>query len=197
MIGRVYKIIVNCSNEIYIGSTKQECRARWQDHKDQYNTYKRNKRSKVSVYDLFEKYGIDNCKIILIREYDVVDKYHLHALEQLWINRLKPINTQSAFRIDSLYRKYRYKKNIEKNRNCAIEYYQKHLEKNPNYNQERYEKALERNPNYCKELYQKRLEKNINFYKEKIICECGLEIVKNSISRHKKTKIHQSRLSKT
>jgi len=197
MIGRVYKIIVNCSNDIYIGSTLQECRARWQEHKDLYNTYKRNKARKVVVYDLFEKYGVENCKTILIKEYEVVDKNHLHAYETLWINKLKPINKQSPFRINYIYRKNIYHQNIEKNRDYSRKYYQNQVDKNQNFNQERYQKLIHDNPNYYKELYQKRLEKDPNFYKKKIICECGLEIVKNGIYRHKKTKIHQTRLTKS
>lgn len=181
MIGRVYKIIVNCSNEIYIGSTVQECRARWQEHKGKFISYQKGKAVRSSSFDLFEKWGIDNCKIILIKEYEVVDRKHLEAYEQLWINKLKPINHNNPFRIEWLVRK---------------NYYRRILERNPNLNQEKYQKSLEKHPNINKEQYQKRLGKDPEFYKKKVRCEpCQIEITQHILSRHQKTKKHQKNLS--
>ena len=91
MIGRVYKIIHNQSNIIYVGSTTQLLRQRWAEHK-----YRASK-EKNSIYEYFEKYGIDNFKIILIKEYDITDKNHLKVYETLWINKLKSINVLMPF----------------------------------------------------------------------------------------------------
>ena len=53
MIGSIYKIIVNQSNDIYIGSTFNELRHRWQEHKYQYNHWKKcGKTSKTSLLSL-------------------------------------------------------------------------------------------------------------------------------------------------
>ena len=108
MIGRVYKIVCGLTNDIYVGSSKQELRYRWRDHKYDYKKFKNGKHNKLSVYPLFQKYGIDNFKIILIKEYEVCDKEHLKAYETLWINKLKSINKVIPFRIrylsDKLYR---------------------------------------------------------------------------------------------
>jgi group I intron endonuclease len=101
MIGRVYKVIVNTSNDIYVGSTKQELRHRWQDHRNHYKQNKEGKqnRGNNSIYKLFDKYGVENCKMILIKEYEVCDQKHLMVYEQLWINKLKPVNKCNPFRI--------------------------------------------------------------------------------------------------
>lgn len=179
MIGRIYKIIVNCSNEIYIGSTFQECRARWHGHNSDWNN-RYNRKGKPSSFELFEKWGIENCKIILIKEYEVIDRCHLEAYEQLWFNRLNPINKHNPFYIGRFYRRDRY---------------QKELERNPNRGKELYQKELERNPNRNKDDYQKRLERNPNHNKEKITCECGLEISKKCHAQHKRTKKHTDRMS--
>jgi group I intron endonuclease len=96
-IGKVYKIICSQSNDVYIGSTFNTLRDRWMDHKNRYRVYQKNKSRNMSIHTYFDKYGIDNFKIILIKEYEVVDRKHLESKEQLWINKLKNINIQSAF----------------------------------------------------------------------------------------------------
>ncbi len=48
----------------YIGSTTlQYLSQRLQQHKTSYKQFLNNKVGKVYVYDLFNKYGIENCKI--------------------------------------------------------------------------------------------------------------------------------------
>lgn len=170
MIGRIYKIIVSCSNEIYIGSTIQECRARWQEHKSHYKLWKNGgKMKKVMVFELFEKWEVENCKIILIKEYEIVDRKHLEMYEQLWINKLKPINKNNSFQIKYLTQK-----------KCHKEWYKKRVQEDPEYE---------------KKQIKKRVEKNPNFYRRKKTCECGLEMNMFSIPKHKKTKIHQERMT--
>ena len=191
MIGRVYKIIVNCSNECYVGSTLQECRARWQEHKALYHSWLNNVcKTKTSSFELFEKYGIDNCKIILIREYDVVDKQHLKVYEQLWINKLKPINKVNPFWIKILTHKLQYKKLIENNPNHNQDDYQKRLARNPNHNQDEYQRKLRNNPNFNKDVYEKRRQQQLKNKAEKITCECGKIISRGNISKHIITKSH-------
>jgi len=95
--GKVYKIIHNQSNITYIGSTFNSLRDRWRIHKDRFTQYKKNSSRNLSIHTYFEKYGIENFKIILIKEYEVEDRNHLESKEQLWINKIKCINIQSAF----------------------------------------------------------------------------------------------------
>lgn len=115
VIGRVYKIISTEGNEVYVGSTFNTTRNRFSQHKKDYQKWKKNnvKYSKhnVSVNKLFEKYGKDKCKIILIKEYDVLDRFHLEVYESLWIYKLKSINNQIPFVIKKLRSKKYYKDN--------------------------------------------------------------------------------------
>jgi len=87
-IGKVYKIIHNQSNICYVGSTFNTLRDRFRKHCLS---------SGCKISDYFIQYGKENFKIILIKEYCVIDKEQLHAWEQLWINKLKSINAQCAF----------------------------------------------------------------------------------------------------
>jgi hypothetical protein len=197
MIGRVYKIITNCSDEkIYIGSTFKTCEQRWKRHINNYKRWKDAKtRGCYSSFDLFEKYGIDNCRIVLIKQYEVVDTRHLRVYEQLYINKFKAINKFNSFFIRFLSDKDRYKKLLKMRPNYHQERYQLRLTRNPNYNQERYQLKLTRNPNFVKEHYEKYREQELKIKSEKISCECGAIISRGNMSEHKKSKTHFDRLN--
>lgn len=131
MIGRVYKIICTQSNDIYIGSTFNQLRVRWKQHKDRYCQYKSNPSRNLSIHSYFEQHGIENFKIILIKEYEVVDRKHLESKEQLWINKLKCINIKSAFNpfrrgSKMEYQSRKEKMNIRYNCDCGSSYYARH-----------------------------------------------------------------------
>ncbi len=49
---------------------------------------------------------------------------------------------------------------------------------------------------YQKKWYEKNKEKHLNYCKEKIDCECGKEISRNSATVHKKSEYHKKRLEK-
>lgn len=120
-IGRVYKIIHNQSDICYIGSTFNTTRDRFRVHK--YDYKQGNNSCSISKY--FEKYGVKNFKMILIKEYEVIDREHLEAYEQLWINKLNCVNKQCAFQPLKKERIKIYHKKYNK------EYYQKN-KTNPN-----------------------------------------------------------------
>jgi hypothetical protein len=112
-IGRIYKIIASQGNEIYVGSTFNRLSDRFREHKSEYKKWKQNKRTNVTVFNLFDNYGAETCKIFLIKEYSVVDRSHLNMYETLWINKLKSINKTSPFYIRRLYMKQYYENNKE------------------------------------------------------------------------------------
>ena len=66
------------------------------------------------IFDYFEKYGIENFKIILIKSYNVVrthqkDHKHLHAYELLWINKTKNCCNKLLTFNPLLFNKYKIK----------------------------------------------------------------------------------------
>ena len=57
-------------DELYIGhTTKQYLSQRMATHKGDYNRWKRIGKGYYSAFDLFDKYGFQNCRIILIENY--------------------------------------------------------------------------------------------------------------------------------
>ena len=100
MIGNIYKIVHNELDIVYVGSTIRTLSERWYSHKWAYKNG-----STISIYSFFKEHNIENFKIILIKKYEVVDNEHLHALETLWINKLKSVNKNMPFQINWLYKK--------------------------------------------------------------------------------------------
>jgi hypothetical protein len=162
--GRIYKIVCNLSDDVYIGSTFNRLSDRFRRHKYGFNQYLNNKSYEMSIYPLFKQYGVENFTIILIKEYLVCDKKHLLMYEQLWINKLNCVNKVIAFQ---LLKKQQQKQYFEKNKDRQRQYYHNNKIK----------------INLQHKLW---LEKN----KEKINCVCGSNIIKSKVSNHLKTKKH-------
>jgi GIY-YIG catalytic domain len=75
MIGTIYKIIHAQSDICYVGSTlNKELKQRWKHHKEDYSKWLNGKPNGLSIYPSFKQPGIDQFKIILIKEYEVVDR---------------------------------------------------------------------------------------------------------------------------
>ena len=153
MKGKVYKIICTQSDDVYIGSTFNNLRKRLYGHRTQYNTGRN-----YSLTPYFDKYGKDNFKIILIKEYEVIDNTHLEAYEQLWINKTKCINKNNTLNLNFINRA-------------------QYLDKRHNYYKENKDTKIKE---YLEKTKEKRLlqgkeyrEKMMDKIKQVIICECG------------------------
>jgi len=188
--GIVYKIICTLDNNIvYIGSTFNLLRQRWQQHKRQYKQYLEGTYHCISIFPYFEKYWIENFKILKIKayecyRYDVRDTKHLHSFEQLWINKTKGcVNKQDAFGIPVVAK--------EKQKERKKEYYENNSERikeyNKEYNKNNSERIKERNKEYKKNNSERIKER----LKEQVECEiCKSHISKGSLYLHKKSKKH-------
>jgi len=132
--GHIYKIICNLDSSFcYIGSTFNQLRQRWQGHKQDY----KDKKGKLSIHEYFEKYGIENFKIIKIKSYNVIrehkkDYKHLHAYETLWISKTKNcVNKLLPFNpLKKEKKKERNKEYYEKNNKDKVREYKKKYSEN-------------------------------------------------------------------
>ena len=142
--GKIYKIISNETNEIYIGSTIQSLSKRLAGHRRDYkNYYGGNLKSFKSSFNIL-KYG--DYKIVLIEEYLCDNKEQLLKREQYYIDNTDCVNKCRAI---NLLSKEEYNK----------EQYQIKLKKNPNINKDHYQQRLKNNPNHCKDQYQRAVPK--------------------------------------
>ena len=128
--GKIYKIISTQGNEIYIGSTFNTTRDRFKQHKSDYKRWKEGNCPNISVFKLFEKYGIDNCKMVLIKQYDIIDRKHLEVYELLWCYKLRfnCVNTNQQFHIKKIYGKQYRAQNKEHRQKLHQQYYQNNKE---------------------------------------------------------------------
>ena len=194
--GTIYKIICAISDEVYIGSTFNTLRNRWQHHKSRYTKYlENNENGNFSIFPYFKKYGIDKFKIIKIKEYECVDRKHLESKEQLRISKTKCVNKNNAFNFKKLtkkkwdtenkdYIKVYNKNNIERTKKWHID--------NKDILKIKRNKYRIKKKNHIKKTAKDYYEKNKEILNKKIDCVCGSKYSKQGKARHEKTKKHKT-----
>ena len=135
--GKIYKIIALIDNydinDVYYGSTTQKLCRRFNFHKSDYI----NKKKAISSSSIiFDKYGLENCKIILIEEFDYINKEDLCKKEAEYILNNKCVNKRISYKSkeDKIKDKIIYDKNYrELNKEKKLKnhklYYQLNKEK--------------------------------------------------------------------
>ena len=114
-IYKIQPIIDHDEGDIYIGSTtKTYLSQRMDTHRSEYKRWKLGKSSHIRSYDLFDKYGIDNCQILLIESYPCETRDELSSREGYFIRTLKCVNKNIAGRSVKESNKQYYKKNSDK-----------------------------------------------------------------------------------
>jgi len=174
--GHIYKIICKVDEKFcYIGSTFNRLSKRFEEHRNLYNRWKDGKRkTSFSCFPYFDKYGIENFKIVLIKSYDVCrahkkDRKHLEAYETLWICKTKCVN--KVLPIQYLKKQYQQ------------EYHDANRDKLNEYGKE-----------YSKKYHEANRDKINEKKKEKITCECGTTVIRSGLSTHRKTNKHKKLL---
>jgi hypothetical protein len=179
MIGLIYRIIHLESEICYIGSTFNELRFRWQQHKGDYNKWVNGNNHELSIYPYFKQHHIGQFKMGLIKEYQVVDRTHLEAYEQLWINKFRKscVNKTNPFCIKKLY----FKQYQEANKENKIKYDKQYYLENKESKKESVRQYREANKD------------KIKAYKnQKFDCKCGGSYSQTNRSAHMKSKKHQN-----
>ena len=169
--GKIYKITDIAYTKCYIGSTAQPLSKRFSKHKTDYKVWLNGKRNKVSVFDLFEEYGVENCKIELIENYECNSRNELERKEGEHIKNTDCVNKVIAGRTMKQYQ--------QDNKETIAEQ-QRH------WREENKEKKAEQD-----RLYQHNNKERISEQRsQKHVCECGSEYTLRNRSRHFKSKHH-------
>jgi hypothetical protein len=104
-LGKVYKIEPIGGGDIYIGSTtKPRLSQRMTGHRSSYKLWKNGKSNKVTSFDVFDKYGIENCQIVLLESVNAKTRDELTARERHYIKTSECVNKQIAGRTQTEYR---------------------------------------------------------------------------------------------
>ena len=122
--GKIYKIVDVGYNEQYFGSTTVELSTRMSRHRAKYREYNKTQKSFYSSFILFDKYGIENCKIELVEIYPCDSKDELTRKEGQWIKNVDCVNKCVAGRTKKEY----HDDNLDQIKLKKKEYRLKHLE---------------------------------------------------------------------
>jgi hypothetical protein len=128
--GRIYRIISNSSDKIYIGSTCKDLDKRLMQHKTMYKMYLKNGTKRYTSFDLIK---LNDASIELIEEFEFNNKIELLNREKEHIrtnpntiNKNIPTRTKAEYYIDKINK---YKNYYINNREKLLAYQNKYNRK--------------------------------------------------------------------
>ena len=205
--GMIYKIYCNITGETYYGSTVNTLAKRMHTHRD---VAKENSKNSYTSKSIMARGDYDYS---LVENYKCNNKQELHARERYWIENYECVNKYVPGRTN----KERYEANKDKilklkkvyheaNKDKIIKqkkvYYENNKDKIKVYCETNKDKISERLKGYYETNKDKINEKNKGYYEtnkdkinekreKKVVCECGCELRRDCLTKHRKTKKHQ------
>jgi len=177
---KIYKIVHDTRNEFYVGSTNVSLSERIACHKRMSHRCQNRKFYKF----VSDHGGWGHFMIVLLENYPCAGRKQLLEREQYYIDVLKSsLNDKNSSGRD-VERQKKTEKKCRANYRRENKEYVKQLERK--YYQENKQKVFERNKNYKNKNKQKYDE----YYKTKVICDCGSEVSKRNLARHKQSPAH-------
>jgi hypothetical protein len=89
----------------YVGSTTRSLNTRFSLHKAHYQMWKDGLTNYISVFDIFERYNIEDCKIELLQSFPCATKYELRKREGEFIMMTKNVNKRVAGRTSDEFKR--------------------------------------------------------------------------------------------
>lgn len=187
---KIYKIISDFTDKIYIGSTIGLLHERLSSHRKSLKSYLEQKTSYYSSYELLNQF--EDCQIILIESYPCNSKEELRARERYHIEQNREICVN--MKLQEKARLWRAK-NIERFKEWEQKYRTDYLEERKAYEKEYREAHREQLNDSHRQYYNENREKLLAQKKVPVTCECGLLSKRGNLNKHFKTKIHQERMN--
>ena len=175
--GKIYKIVCNETNDVYIGSTVEKLSVRMSKHRAHYKRYQAGKRSYITSFEIL-KYP--SAKILLVRNCPCDSKEELHAIEGNFIRNNECVNKVIPGRTSVEY----YQDNSEQIKQKVKQYRQSNSEqikqKVKQYRKDNADLLRERQRKY-RQANNEELKKKKN---KKYNCECGGRYIHNAMAQH-------------
>lgn len=188
--GTIYKICDIGYNMTYIGSTCQPLSKRFSKHKDKYNAFKNNKQDcNRRVNMIFDKYGVENCKIELVEDYPCKSKAELLKQEGHHIKTTDCVNKIISGRTPKEYAE----EHQEQIKTRGAEY----RDENREYFAFKQQIYRDLNPGKIKEYGKKYYQDKKEILFQKHLCECGKYYTYQHKKRHEKSQYHRDNIKKT
>ena len=166
---KIYKIESHCGDKIYIGSTTKEYLSQRMDaHRCGYKRWKNGKTHYLTAYIIFDEYGLENCKIILLEALICNTKDELYAREAHYIKTINCVNKNIPNRIGKQYYEDNKDKILEREKKYYEDNKDKISEREKKYREDNKDKLLEQKKKYREENKDKILERQrLNYAKNK------------------------------
>ena len=178
--GKIYKLYSKQNNITYIGSTAEYYLSkRLSKHISTYKQYLKNKTNYIYSFKILE---CEDYKIELLENYPCANRTQLEKREGYYIKNNECVNKQIPGRTRGEYREV----NKDKIKEYNTVYYKNNIDKIKEQKQEYKINNKDKINEYSKEYRTNNKDK----IKEKISCECGCDIRRSDLARHKKTKKH-------
>ena len=169
--GKIYKIVDVAYTKCYVGSTRETLSQRMARHREKYNSYIKGKGKFTTSFNLFDEFGVDNCKIELIENYPCQNKDELRRKEGHFIKNTDCVNKLIAGRTDKEYRQDNREKILEQKR-----------------------EDYEQNKQRWKDYYEANKEQIIARQQTLVECPvCGAQVQKGYVKIHKHKPISRDR----
>lgn len=218
--GKIYRIVSNHTDQVYIGSTCNPLSKRMAKHRCDYKRYVAgNRLHKITSFDILQ---YDDAAIVLIEDCPCENKDQLSMRERFHIestpncvNKQIPgrtlaeyleDNTERITERDKIYREKNSEKIKEYKKTFREENQVKVKEAEKAWREDNKAKIAERDKAYYEANKVVLSERSKGYYEankamigqrqnEKIVCECGSTVSKVNMPQHKKTKKHQNILA--
>ena len=185
--GKIYKIVDVGYNKCYIGSTCEELSQRMARHRRHYKQFLGKQKGHIRSCNLFDEYGIENCKIQLIEMYPCNSKMELMKREGEHIKDTNCVNKIIAGRT----RQERREDNSERDSALRKAHYQANkqiiAETRRQFRINNRDRLNEKDRN----RYEQNREQILAQQAQKVTCICGVIHCKKNKARHERSKKHQ------
>lgn len=166
--GKIYKITSPNTDKVYIGSTCIDLDKRLRRHINDYKIYKEGKRRYITSFEIIKE---NDCEITLLENVNSNNKKQLSLMERKYIDEIECVNKFKPLRNKKEWREA----NKEKIKLREKKYRKENRAKRKIYEQE----------------YNRKNKEKINArVSEKITCDCGTVMRRDSKSKHMRSKIH-------
>tara|TARA_R100000951_G_C2640034_1_gene180617 strand:- start:1318 stop:1911 length:594 start_codon:yes stop_codon:yes gene_type:complete len=184
---KIYRIVSNATDKVYIGSTYQALSSRMSGHRKEFKRYMNGLVTAFCTSYSILEYG--DAEIILIENCPCETKEELRARERFHIENNNCVNKNIPGRGKKEYLREYYGKNKEIMNAKQREYYEKNKETISTKQREYHEENKEIINAKHREYYEKNKEVISEIRNEKIVCEfCGCEVRKYNLKRHQRSK---------
>ena len=91
---KMYKIESDKGDKIYIGFTVREFENCFNDHLMHYKLWKEGKHNEVLVFQMFDAYGAENCRITLLEDFPCKSRTESNRRKEFHIKNIPCINRE-------------------------------------------------------------------------------------------------------